>query len=383
MSLVDNFRKPESRPEEADSLKQDEALWSDLDSLRKQDLVRYAPLACSQFEHQLLRLEELSSGGEEYAEEAAALCKEVKARLSKAAENARNVASSHSIADHCGMTTDASWMRLTNVGHNLSACEYFGSCDAKQAAQIREMWKQFQDASVASPADSIVEGSGVSNLARQLLETQFLAALRQQRTSSLWGKGMLADALKSRVATENLGIPRDAEGMPGDERAHYFARFWAAQADDKRCLAEDLLFAGGQNAANQAKQLAQDADELVTRTNLVMKDATAAFQLRDDVFAKGPYLAAWLCDPANDISDRDKLVNSTLIPMLHGANDLSDAGNRMDTIGNPEFMQRSQTVPFRAETESVQADFDAINGKYEALVTKLSEHELEGCGSVA
>ena len=88
--LADVFKKPESQtPHE--SFEKDCELWSKLDELRKRDLIRIDPVACSNFEHDLIRLEELSQGGEAYAEDASKLRTEVDERLSKAIERRTSV----------------------------------------------------------------------------------------------------------------------------------------------------------------------------------------------------------------------------------------------------------------------------------------------------
>src|SRR6185369_15324942 len=94
--LAEQFEKPESQGSH-ESANEGEKLWSKLDELRKLGLVRCDPIACRNFEHQLLTLEELSLGGEEYVEEAKKLRAEVEERLSKATERAHVIAAgSHS-----------------------------------------------------------------------------------------------------------------------------------------------------------------------------------------------------------------------------------------------------------------------------------------------
>ncbi len=355
----------------------DDELWSKLDELRTLGLVRCDPIACRDFEHHLLRLEELSHGGEEYAKEAKKLARKWRSGLRKR-PNVRHAiaAGSRSAANYYGMTGDASWMHINDAGFSLPACEYFGSCDAKQSDQVHAMWKRLMDTHAPGTADSIVDGSGVTKVAQNLAETQFVAALRQQQVASLWPNIKMDEVLNRRSEAEKLALPRDSAGMPGDERAHYYTRFAAEKADARRRLVEDLLFVGQQNAPKQYEKAVRETDDLYAWTSQVMKDASSAFRVRDDVFAEGPYLAQWLCDPVSaDEPDRDRLVSTKLVPLFHGAHELSETINNIQKLHNADYLPSGANLPFRTQSERVQTDFAAIQTKYGASLKKLAEHD--------
>ena len=249
------------------------------------------------------------------------------------------------------------------------------------------MWNRLIDPGTAGTADSIVDASGVTDVARSLAETQFVAALRQQQVvppsgqqpvAPLWPNIRLVDVLNRRIAAENAAVPRDSAGMPGDERAHWYARVAADKADTARRLSEDLLFVGQQGSPKTYDKLArvQEADDSIAWTNQVMNDASGAFRVRDEILAEGPYVAEWLCDPLSaEIPDRDKLINSKLVPLFHGTHDLGKSLNGVEKLHNPEYLPAAPGLLFRSQTDRVRIGLDSIRETYDTHVKELGELE--------
>jgi hypothetical protein len=351
-------------------------MWKQLDKLRDLNLVRSDPAAWSNFEHQLLRLDELSHGGEAYADEAKKLQADLHEKLDKAVEAGKNTsAGSRKAEDYFGITRQATWMHKTDVGYSLPACEYFGVCTAEQAEQVRTAWKRLMDSRVNGTADEIIDASKAAQVARDLTETQFLAAIRQQQIASLWPNTIkLEDVQARRTAAEEASVPREPSGKPGDERAHYFGRSAADKADPQRRLAEDLMFVGQRNAAKQYPKLARATDDLNAWTSQVMQDASGAFRTRDEVYAVTPYLADWLCSPLSGaIQDRQQLIVGRLVPLLQETGALNDALNDIDKLKDAEYLKPGTPLPLRLQAERVRSEFDAIRARFEEKCKELAK----------
>jgi hypothetical protein len=291
-------------------------LWKQFDNLRSHDLVRCDPIACRNFEHQLLRLEEYARGGKEYVSVAKTLRDNAVTSLATMTKHLSAMsARSPSAADYYGVWKNSDWLRLKNVAFSLPASEYFASCDDQEPCndqereKIREMWKQLIDISVAGDADAIVSATGVPKMAQNLGETQFLAALRQQQVARLWeNKIDLASVFDRRSKSEQVAMPREPNfeqeekasqpresesksddhgnqshevvAKPGDERAHYFTRVAAAAADERRRILEDLLFVGPKNVPAKYGIAAQEYVEMYEWTTRVMEDGLPSSRRR-------------------------------------------------------------------------------------------------------
>jgi Mg-chelatase subunit ChlD len=291
--------------------------------------------------------------------------------LSKALEQAK-AGDNHrrALAGRLAFATDLSWARLAIAAHTLPTSEYFRACDSGQSQQIHALWKSLIDSSDGT-AKSIIEQSGQRELARKLSETQFLAAIRQQGVRSLW-KLEFGQVIERRNLAEELAVPRGSKGIPGDERAHYYARYVAEDADEKRRLAEDSLFVGEQNALHQYEAYAAQADELYKTTSEVMDDASAAFGALDRAFAETPYLAQWLCSPlAAERAGRDERVNSELDSLIRSARALSEEINR---IKEPQV----PGLAFRDQASRLTANFTALKSNFAETVGRLKQGDAQG-----
>jgi hypothetical protein len=274
-------------------------LWKQVDDLRRLELVRLDPLAWRNFEHQVLRLEEMMLAGQAYEENVATerdRLKGVATSIGAAVKEGTKARQSHSIVAY------APWVAGIAQGSplpTLPCCEYFGIIAPDKSKLIEGYWAALAKPSASAAAGKDLDTPAVPRLADELAETQFRAAMRARDVNSLWQSVTdfkLAEAQELRKTAEELAVPRAASGMPGDERAHYYVRFAAMKADAARRLAEDLLFVGP-IAKQQCKIKVAEATNDRRTASDDMDKASTAFRVRDEALAELPYLAEWACNP--------------------------------------------------------------------------------------
>ncbi|HEX2474219.1 MAG TPA: hypothetical protein VHK01_05715, partial [Lacipirellulaceae bacterium] len=365
------------------------ALWSQLDELRSLDsnadeavdklqpldLVRKDPIACRDLELGLLRVEALSRGGLAYKQSAGDQFTRLKSKLSDAVKQKNRITSSRAVADHLGYGRIDEWARIRTAAHSLPAAEYFGASDDNASKEIQNLWDKLTTPS-AGDSSPIPTGGSQGGIAAELAETQLLTAARQQGVDSLWPAGethSFKSVLNLRSHAEELAVPRGADGTPGDERAHYFARYALKAADGRRRLAEDVLFIGPQSSQDYA-ELASAADELYDWTSQVMQQATSAYAVRDAALAEAPYLGFWLCGPAIvDVQDRKALV-SELIGLVRQSHDLDRQISHPEKLANADELPEKSGLPFYPLAGEVLKHHRSVKGafkqKYEELLDK-------------
>jgi hypothetical protein len=347
---------------------------SDLEKLQPADLLRQDPLAYRDLEHGLLRLEALSQGGAAYADNAKKQLSDLRTKLSAAVERQKASASSRALAKHLGFATSTTWAHIPEAAHALPVAEYFGACSADLSAQIKDLWSKLIASTDADPL-STLEGAGESEreIARGLAETQLIIAAQQQGVASLWSQSPveLANVLALRSRAEQLSVPRRSDGVPGDERAHYYARLALEAADARRRLAEDVLFIGERNEKHYA-DLAADADELYDWTSRVMQQASASYTIHDVALAEAPYFAAWLCAPAiAKIQDRDSLVNKHLLGLIRGSRHLGEVISQPEKLHEAGFSPKNGELPFHTVADEVLKDHQALKQKFKESYQNL------------
>ncbi|HJQ81073.1 MAG TPA: hypothetical protein VJ828_14020 [Lacipirellulaceae bacterium] len=355
--------EPEKRSEIA-------ALWAQLDKLRTQGLLRQDPLACRDLEFSLLRLEELWQGGSAYRQSAEYELTLLQDKLSRAVEQKEAVADSRSVSDHLGLGT------IGVAAHTLPMAEYFGTCDAQLAERIGRLWRDpARLAGDRAPLESATDEPELET-ARQLAEMQLLLAARDQGVNSLWqSPDALTSALKLRDRAEQLAVPRGAKGLPGDERAHYFARHALNAADERRRLVEDALFIGPRSGQGFA-ELMTEAVELYDTASEVMQEATAAYTVRDAAFAEAPYLGWWLCGPANlEIPDRKALIDE-LIELIRQSRALNQAITSPEKLGEAGASPEPSGLAFQHLTSAALKHHQALKEAFKRVC-----EDLLGAGS--
>jgi hypothetical protein len=352
-------QEPEKRSEIA-------ALWAQLDELREQGLVRQDPVACRDFELGLLRLEGLWQGGSAYRQTAEDELSRLKSQFSRVVEQKTAAAGSRYVADHLGLGT----IRVT--AHTLPMAEYFGACDSQLSERIGQLWNAPAQLAGGNTAPQSAAGEREQEIARGLAEMKLLESARDQGVASLWpSPAPLASALALRTRAEQLAVPRDAKGLPGDERAHYFARYALDAADEKRRLVEDVLFIGPRSGEDFAS-LEAEAAELYGSASEVMQGATAAYAIRDAALAESPYLGWWLCGPLKlEVPERKALINE-LVELIRQSSALDQAITSPESFKEAGASPGSGDLPFEHLTSAAlkhhQALKDAFKRKCEDLL---------------
>ncbi|NQU23375.1 MAG: hypothetical protein HQ567_19010 [Candidatus Nealsonbacteria bacterium] len=135
-----------------------------------------------------------------------------------------------------------------------------------------------------------------------LIELRFLRMLNAYLDPDTWQQNAehVQRALQLRNKAEEAAAPKD-------ERTHYWIQSAVEAADKKRRTAEDHLFVGDSESLGYAAQqweaaLGEKREEPSTPPHDTYHAAVEnarkladAFQTRDKVWARAPYLAQWLC----------------------------------------------------------------------------------------
>jgi Mg-chelatase subunit ChlD len=343
-------------------------LWDQLDTLRSaHELVRWDPIACRDLERKLLRVEELAQGGAAYAEpandtdksQAKELLEELRDELKQISERADKAG--NSLGSQLDISSNGNWARLPDAAHSLPASEYFGACEPERAESVRKVWDAIGQPDANLEALN-TEGVDKGELAWSLFETQVLASAWKQQVFKLWSSSY--DVLKTlqalRNTAEGLAVPRLNNGRPGDERANYYTRLLANEADIRRRLAEDILFVGERNAGDgRYDKLATEARGLYERTRVISNDTAIDLKVQDAALAETPYLAAWLCNPLSiHLAGRDKLIEEELIPFIQQTRQLGqEIGQHID---DPDYLPKTGHPPFHAIASRVRSQHQDV-----------------------
>ena len=240
------------------------------------------------------------------------------------------------------------------------------------------MWETLTTPS-AGDSSSVAASGSQGGIAGDLAETQLLIAAKEQGVDALWPGGeayALKSVLTRRNLAEELAVPRGPDGSPGDERAHYFARIALKAADERRRLAEDVLFIGPQSTQDYA-ELASAAGELYDWTGKVMQEATSAYAVRDAALAEAPYLGFWLCGPAIvDVQDRETLVNA-LLGLVRQGHDLDEQISHPEKLDDAEALPVKSGLPFNPLAAEVLKHHRSLKGAY----TQVCEESARQRGS--
>jgi hypothetical protein len=146
-----------------------------------------------------------------------------------------------------------------------------------------------------------------------VVEILFLRMLNGYLDPSVWDAQ--SDPVRRALAVRNQA---ERAAAPPDERAWYWVRQGADQADSDRRLAEDNLFVGTpemlKEAAGLWKKVADDNNSPGGYTAAIDRgrEAATAFALRDQVLAESPYLAEWLLERLHASEDRDEQLRTLI-----------------------------------------------------------------------
>ena len=357
------------------SLEEIEGLWQQLDDLRQRELLRYDPISLARFERQLLRVEQLAFAGDGCAAQAEGLAATADEQMRRAAERGRR--ESPALADHwrVGNPDDAEGARLTTGMHSCRLREYFGQ--SAEAAAIESFWQQI------ATRKSVRADPSVLQSALPLATTQLVVAAAQQGVlDAQQNAQQLLAAVDRRVLADALAVPwatiRSNAGkrLPGDERAHYFARVALEAADRDRRLAEDHLFVHASQGAEPSPHGAS-AERKYRLAEEIGEKASELLHVCDQANAEAPYLAEHICS-ATDAADRREIEK--LVSYLQATRQLTDALGGLGQLPAPDDDLRDvveELTSAAAELPQLRAQYRAdLHGSYEHLGAGVSGSEL-------
>ena len=206
--------------------------------------------------------------------------------------------------------------------HSLPLAELWGLADRDVVLGLKQQWQRCQETATANNLAGAIAAFDATNLP-VMDEANFLAIWRRAFVPQQWANaGVLNQALRAHELAEQQAVPAASDDGPGDERAHAWVRADLAAVDRQRRAIEDAVLVGPVKAASSA-----NGSELVnTLTSEKLGQRSAkAFATRDELWAKMPYLAQWLCRPQFDVDHEkaaDAAIRQTLIPLIEAGLEL-------------------------------------------------------------
>jgi Mg-chelatase subunit ChlD len=309
------------------------------------------PLTWSLFQQKLLNLEAANAAGEAYQSIATTLHNELKglqSRIEKQRELLRN--GNSRLADFKTFTLDAEGSVPANPLPDLALSQLLGGIDPQSADRVREALRTLRTAPTADAVTKARFALSAMPRARGLADVHFLRMLDRYKARALWSSpDMLAKTLTVRDFASRAAVPADL-------RTFHPIQDSLAQADRRRRLVEDRLFAG---QATAPAELGMETDAVAKSYQNDLDRAAAlraACQLRDRVHAELPWLLAWLAHPAADRSntdDVDRLVEELVLDFRQFRHALRNG------------------QPYAALKTKVESRFNELRSKYDAECAEL------------
>lgn len=304
-----------------------DGLWQQLDQFRQQRLYQHEPLAWRDLEHRLLSLEQMSESGAGYQQASLRLLDDIAQQMRGIEDAIAKARQSRSVWDQSGIITGdpmadpGSAMRM----HTAAMTEYFGTPQSSSAKELLRQLEGFQGQ--PGPEKILaVRKSLVDQPAAQLEGAHFLGMIDRYQFPGIWQRTReISQLVKLQGEARDFAVPRNAAGMPGDERLIGWTQQLMPHIDRSRRSAEDHLFVQGDTPL--IDQL-ETADENLQSAKVAIDKLHRVAQMCDLVMASMPYLAQWLTDPRRPIKpdsgfDANITVNTILLPLVDHAEALS------------------------------------------------------------
>jgi hypothetical protein len=315
------------------SAQQISGLWRKLFDLRAARLWRYDPLAWRELEHRFLWLERLAAAGKAYEERSSALYSQLADELQKTEELYAAARQAPSLPAYVGVTASAARLPQLSM-HSLPLAAFWGTLKPDALRTIEQELARCQAEPSRANLAQTLAALEQAQLPPAFEETNFLAICRRLHAAQAWpGAQPLSDVLAVRQLAERLAAPPSSGQQPGDERSAWWVRGPLEPLDRSRRELEDAVLLGPRRGVS-----VPPADDTLDRLqNLTIGERAArAFELRDELWADLPYLAAWLSRAQFD-ADRqdaaDKQIRQTLLPLIAAAIDLEQQLVRQDGGG--------------------------------------------------
>lgn len=305
------YAKPVREESIASEKSPTDSRWTEVESLWRKhaELARSSPppwrdhpIGWEEFQHKLLRLEQLVDAGNAYAIEFEHLRRRVEELAAVLADHRPpTVSNPHNLplavawqADTATLADRDDLCRIWKARqkYELEPERRFSPLGASAAA-----WRLAVEGVAPNRWPELLKPIRQPSLQHKSdwVELHFLRMLMAHLDPTLWSddKGVLKKAIQTRDLAEQAATP-------DDPRVQYWVRMLTDPADADRRLAEDALFVGSEPALREAdtrltKVGSPDAREGSYQAALARaKQVAGAYALRDRAWQTIPYLAQWL-----------------------------------------------------------------------------------------
>ncbi|ADB16484.1 von Willebrand factor type A [Pirellula staleyi DSM 6068] len=310
-------------------------LWKTHDRLAAERVYRFDPIGWRHFQHQLLRLEQLTTAGDAYRQQAIDLatqlssqCDALDSRL--AAAMVRPSIFSYSQV----MTPTPDKLSPGRSLPSLGTADLLASVVPQQSRLVRE---QLSLVASQPTENGIVEALRVieeAKLPTDPVEVHFLRLVARFHVPQLWSSStVVGKAIDVRRRASELAIQRGDITLLGDERAYALSRGERIDSDRARRMAEDLLLAGNAAAGVDASSLYTSAETALASSQQAYLDAAISLASRDEAWSEAIYFAKWLAEPQTSQADQrsaDDAIRTELLPMISALRRFDEATSRSE-----------------------------------------------------
>ena len=351
-------------------------LWMRYEAfVRETGLLRHEPLGLAALEADLLRAEQLLLAGSTYQAEYTETLKNAGSLMSAAAKPSlpgKLRGFSLPLAAQLELGFDpatsgkevlAEWQAAGGWPKDKEGQEKSFSLSYLEAANVANRWllagssepggTQLRDALRLIDASSRhIDDKGLP--IEHVQETQLLKLALQfadAHDADSWPPALrvaLREALQTQAVAEQIAAP-------ADERVHYWVQPLMNSVDELRRQALDSFFIGNDiSLAAAREQFARCRAENAAKAQTRLDEVSAAYELRDRVWARLPYVAFWSSQHGRLDAQQPDLAIA-----LRRADELSTLLNADDTTRPLEFDERHQAVvsDLRAAWERLEREF--------------------------
>lgn len=310
-------------------------LWKTHDRLAAQRVYRFDPIAWRAFQHQLLRLEQLTTAGEAYRQQSIDLATQLSQQCDALDSRLAAAMVRPSLVSYSQILTPAARSTTTQRAlPTLATAELLASIDPQQSRFVRE---QLALCSSQPTESGIIEALRVIEAAKlptDPVEVHFLRLLSRFHVPQLWSSStVIGRAVDVRQRASQLQIKSGDLMLLGDERAYALSRVERIDSDRSRRMAEDLLLAGNAAAGVDASTLYSAAETSLASSETAYRDAALAMSTRDEAWSEAIYFAQWLTQPQTSQKNQrtaDDAIRTELLPMITSLRRFDSATERSE-----------------------------------------------------
>ncbi len=338
------------------------ALWRRHDQIAALNPQRFDPLAWADFERKLLWLERATEAGAAYDESAGILrvqlldqARGIETRATAAGEQPTVLARADFFNDH---PTRRSTPIITN---SLPLAEYLGDPDQPKLPDLRAALGPLEKLPSRAAATALLTRYPSNQHVGQFDEVQFLRLLDRDLPPAVWNQPLLLGQSLATMARGNRAAVTD------DERAQFWTLPLVAAGNQAQRQANDQLFIADEAALAVAAPHWDDADAHYTQADKLARSVSDAYALRDQAWARIPYLARWLTRPlpiGEPSAPLDDEINGTLLKLIHATHGLDTALAAGQAAG---------AAPFDEEASEVRAGLQHLDELFSKECARLEK----------